>query len=56
LPDARLEVRPGAGHLVLIPTWARALSHLAADRRRLRVLAGAGNRSADVDFDEFTAA
>jgi pimeloyl-ACP methyl ester carboxylesterase len=29
LPDARLEVSPGAGHLLVIPRWRRALSHLA---------------------------
>lgn len=29
LPDARLEVSPGAGHLLVIPRWQRALSHLA---------------------------
>ena len=29
LPDARLEVAPGAGHLLVIPRWRRALSHLA---------------------------
>jgi pimeloyl-ACP methyl ester carboxylesterase len=35
LPDARLEVVPGAGHLLIVPTWARALSHLAPDGARL---------------------
>jgi pimeloyl-ACP methyl ester carboxylesterase len=29
LPSARLEVAPGAGHLVLLPLWGRVLSHLA---------------------------
>jgi pimeloyl-ACP methyl ester carboxylesterase len=29
LPDARLEMAPGAGHFVVIPRWGRALSHLA---------------------------
>lgn len=29
LPSARLEVVPGAGHLVLLPLWGRVLSHLA---------------------------
>jgi pimeloyl-ACP methyl ester carboxylesterase len=34
LPDARLEVVPGAGHLLVIPTWDRVLSHLAPHTRR----------------------
>lgn len=29
LASARLEVVPGAGHLVLLPLWGRVLSHLA---------------------------
>jgi pimeloyl-ACP methyl ester carboxylesterase len=29
LPDARLEMAPGAGHLVIVPMWRRVLSHLA---------------------------
>jgi len=29
LPDARVEMFPGAGHLVVIPAWDRVLSHLA---------------------------
>jgi pimeloyl-ACP methyl ester carboxylesterase len=29
LPDARIETAPGAGHLVLIPMWERAMSFLA---------------------------
>jgi hypothetical protein len=32
LPDARLEMAPGAGHLVVIPRWVRLLSHLAPSR------------------------
>jgi pimeloyl-ACP methyl ester carboxylesterase len=32
LPNARLEIVPGAGHLLIVPTWARALSHLAPER------------------------
>jgi pimeloyl-ACP methyl ester carboxylesterase len=35
LPDARLEVVPEAGHLLIVPTWARVLSHLAPGRTRL---------------------
>jgi pimeloyl-ACP methyl ester carboxylesterase len=37
LPNARLEVVPGAGHLLVIPTWARVLSHL--DRAPLHLVA-----------------
>jgi pimeloyl-ACP methyl ester carboxylesterase len=32
LPDARLEVAPGAGHLVVVPSWQRVLSFLAPTR------------------------
>jgi pimeloyl-ACP methyl ester carboxylesterase len=32
LPNARLEVAPGAGHLLALPMWHRALSHLAPRR------------------------
>jgi pimeloyl-ACP methyl ester carboxylesterase len=52
LPDARLEVAPDAGHLVLLPTWSRALSHVTPDRV---VAAFPDRRSAD-DFEEFPAA
>ena len=56
LPNARLEVVPDAGHLLLIPMWCRVLSHLVPRRDRLRVLAGLGERDSDGDFGEFTAA
>ncbi|HYH92814.1 MAG TPA: alpha/beta fold hydrolase [Candidatus Saccharimonadales bacterium] len=32
LPNARVEMVPGAGHLLVIPMWARALSFLAPSR------------------------
>jgi pimeloyl-ACP methyl ester carboxylesterase len=38
LPNARLEVVPGVGHLVVVPTWARVLSHLAPDRAGLHLV------------------
>lgn len=40
LPDARLEVAPGAGHLLVVPMWARVLAHLAPNRVRLRQIPG----------------
>jgi pimeloyl-ACP methyl ester carboxylesterase len=41
LPDAHLEVVPGAGHLVVVPTWARALSHLAQSTTGVEELSAA---------------
>lgn len=34
LPQARLEMAPNAGHLLIIPMWGRVLSHLAPGRLR----------------------
>lgn len=34
LPNARLEVVPGAGHLLILPMWQRVLSHLAPGAKR----------------------
>jgi pimeloyl-ACP methyl ester carboxylesterase len=34
LPDARLEVTPGAGHLHILQMWHRVLSHLAPSAKR----------------------
>ena len=56
LPDARLEVVPDAGHLLVIPMWSRVLSHLVPSRDRLRVLAGLGDRGDNAGLEEFTAA
>jgi pimeloyl-ACP methyl ester carboxylesterase len=56
LPDARLEVAPEAGHLVLIQTWSRALSHLVPERERLGVVASLRGRRPVTDFEEFPAA
>jgi pimeloyl-ACP methyl ester carboxylesterase len=56
LPDAQLEIVPGAGHLVVIPMWARVLSHLVPERARLRVLAGIHDGSRETEFEEFPAA
>jgi pimeloyl-ACP methyl ester carboxylesterase len=39
LPDARLEVVPGAGHLLVVPMWAQVLSHLVPSGRELRSIA-----------------
>jgi pimeloyl-ACP methyl ester carboxylesterase len=56
LPKARLEVAPDAGHLLVIPTWPRALSHLAAGRGRLQVVHASRNGERDADVDESSAA
>ena len=50
LPNARLEVAPGAGHLLLFPMWSRVLAHLAPDRRGLRLIDGSKSR-VDRDWD-----
>jgi pimeloyl-ACP methyl ester carboxylesterase len=34
LPQARLEVVPGAGHLLVLTMWERALAHLAPGTKR----------------------
>lgn len=34
LPNGRLEVVPGAGHLLVLPMWHRVLSHLAPGAKR----------------------
>jgi pimeloyl-ACP methyl ester carboxylesterase len=55
LPDARLEVAPGAGHLLLVPMWHRVLSYLAPSRGRLRPIAGS-KRETGRDREEVSAA
>ena len=34
IPDSRVEIVPGAGHLLVFPMWERALSHLAPGAKR----------------------
>lgn len=55
LPDARLEVAPGTGHLLVVPMWARVLAHLAPSRVRLRAIAGS-KRDGGRGGDELSAA
>jgi pimeloyl-ACP methyl ester carboxylesterase len=45
LPDASLEVAAGAGHLLVIPMWARVLAHLAPDSTRLHLVDDARRES-----------
>jgi pimeloyl-ACP methyl ester carboxylesterase len=60
LPNARLEVAPAAGHLVIVPLWHRVLSHVAPGRagrgRRLVNATSLRNGSAGLDVDEIPAA
>jgi pimeloyl-ACP methyl ester carboxylesterase len=56
LPNARLEVAPGAGHLLVVPMWPRVLEHLVPDRARLRAIDGSRNAECDNDVEEFSAA
>jgi pimeloyl-ACP methyl ester carboxylesterase len=55
LPSAQLEVVVGAGHLLIVPTWARVLSHLAPDCTQLTSIAG-GERRAPETWTSPTAA
>ena len=55
LPEARLEVVPGEGHLLVVPAWPRVLSHLAP-HSKVRVLPVARGARGDEGIEEFTAA
>jgi pimeloyl-ACP methyl ester carboxylesterase len=55
LPNAELEMAPGAGHLLLIPMWERILSHVAPERPRLQLIEGTGT-DADAGVEKFSAA
>jgi pimeloyl-ACP methyl ester carboxylesterase len=56
LPNARLEVAPGAGHLLVIPMWGRVLSHLAPSRTPLRVVDGSRTGASAQGVEECSAA
>ena len=56
LPNARLEVAPGAGHLLVVPAWPRILAHLAPGRKGLRLVDGSGRSESDAEVEEFSAA
>ncbi len=56
LPDARLEVVPDVGHLLVIPTWPRVLSHLVPLAQPAPGHAGVGDRGDYAGLEEFTAA
>ena len=60
LSNARLEVAPGAGHLLIVPLWHRVLSHVAPGRtgRGLRLVNATSlrNGSSGLDVDEIPAA
>jgi pimeloyl-ACP methyl ester carboxylesterase len=55
LPDARLELAPRCGHLLLLPEWSRALAHLAPEREPMGVVADFPQRRA-AEYEEFPAA
>lgn len=55
LPNARLEVVPGEGHLLVAPAWRRVLSHVAPGSK-VSVLPVGGARRAAPGLEEHTAA
>ena len=56
LPDAHLETAPGAGHLLVVSSWSRVLSHVAPGRAHLWPIDGARNGESAVGVEEFSAA
>jgi pimeloyl-ACP methyl ester carboxylesterase len=56
VPGAQLEVAPGAGHLLIVPMWARVLAHVAPGRAHLRPLDGPWNSDPVQGVEEFSAA
>ena len=56
LGDARLEVAPGAGHLLVMPMWGRVLAHLVPDRTPLYMVEGSRSNTDAGGVEEFSAA
>jgi pimeloyl-ACP methyl ester carboxylesterase len=56
LPNVRLEVAPGLGHLLVVPMWPRILAHLAPGRKGLRLIDGSKWSGSDAEVEEFSAA
>jgi pimeloyl-ACP methyl ester carboxylesterase len=51
LPDARLEIIPDAGHLVVLPSWPRVLRHVSSSRADLRLVGSRAHEDADAGDD-----
>ncbi len=57
LPDARLEVVPDTGHLLVVPAWPRILRHVASARADLRIVGSAAHSDMDAgDVEQMPAA